>query len=173
MALAGRPKAAVPRPRWPLALPALPLTRFERRPRPTPRPRCPPLAPKLETYEEELQQKLFTVQEALQSVVEVQMELVASPELLHYRHRVRFELRHRGKEVDFVVFNPETKDWLAVEVYPIASERINRLMSDLRAALRQLPRLSWKAFQVELLSNTEGQALALIMYHRQGAAHVK
>ena len=171
MALAGRPgRAAVPRtaPRWRplLALPA--LTRFERRPRPEPRPRCPPLAPKLETYEEELQQKLETLQEALKGVMEQEIQLVPPPELLHYRHRVRFELRHTAKSVDFVVFNPETKDWLTVLAYPIASERINRLMRDLREALAQLPRLSWKAFQVELLSNTKGQALALIMYHRLG-----
>ena len=132
--------------------------------------RCPPLkAPDCSEYEADLQQKANFVQQLLaETNVDVDLQLVASPELLHYRHRLRFELRHADDEsIQYVVFDPDSKAWIPVESYPIASHRINQLMSDLRMALSEEEKLRWKAFQVELLSNTAGEALALIMYHRR------
>eukprot|EP00438_Fugacium_kawagutii_P001862 Skav216325 [mRNA] locus=scaffold3350:60478:61443:+ [translate_table: standard] len=96
------------------------------------------------------------------------MKVVPSPELLHYRHRLRFDLRHAEDEtIQYVVFDQDSDDWVPVDHYPIASNRINELMLDLQLALSEDQKLRWRAFQVELLSNTGGEALALIMYHRR------
>eukprot|EP00913_Durusdinium_trenchii_P020504 g19262.t2 len=143
--------------------------RFGPNPVPEPRPRCPPLTPPdLNGYQVDLQQKVDLVQDLLADLSDVTLDVVPSPELLHYRHRVRFGLRHGEEEaLDWSVVDPESGEWIVVKAYPLASVRINRLMSELREALAQEKRLRWKAFEVELLSNTKGEALALIMYHRR------
>ncbi|CAJ1388214.1 unnamed protein product [Effrenium voratum] len=155
-------------------------SRFQRRQKratadalPEPRPRCPPLTPPAAAdYPADLHRKAESVQQLLSERLRRDgtgdLQVVPSPELLHYRHRVRFEIRHTENEtVRFAVFDPEVSGWLFVDHYPIASLRINQLMADLRAALEDDQKLRWKAFQVELLSNTQGQGLALIMYHRR------
>lgn len=134
--------------------------------------RCPPLtAPDCSEYEADLQRKVTFVEQLLAEPFTrdaVDMEVIRSPELLHYRHRLRFELRHAEDEsIQYVVFDPDSNAWIPVNSYPIASKRINQLMLDLQVALSEEQKLCWKAFQVELLSNTVGEALALIMYHRR------
>lgn len=134
--------------------------------------RCPPLtAPDCSEYEADLQRKVTFVEQLLAEPFTrdaVDMEVIRSPELLHYRHRLRFELRHAEDEsIQYVVFDPDSNAWIPVNSYPIASKRINQLMLDLQVALSEEQKLRWKAFQVELLSNTVGEALALIMYHRR------
>lgn len=154
-------------------------SRFQRRskasrrdPVAEPAPRCPPLtAPDCNEYETDLHRKTTVVQQLLAEHLakdDVEMDVVPSPELLHYRHRLRFELRHAENEtVQYIVMDPESQTWVPVQTYPIASQRINQLMSDLQAALAEEDKLRWRAFQVELLSNTAGDALAMIMYHRR------
>lgn len=137
-------------------------------------PRCPPLEPPNPAdYPEDLARKAARVQGLLEDYLpresgEPQLDLVPSPELLHYRHRVKFQLRHYDAgRVGFVVFDPESEDWLPVEQFPLASRRINRLMGDLREAFFSSHRARNKAFHVELLSGTSGGALACVMYHRR------
>ena len=154
-------------------------SRFQRRskasrrdPVAEPAPRCPPLtAPDCNEYETDLNRKTTVVQQLLAEHLAkdgVEMDVVPSPELLHYRHRLRFELRHAENEtIQYIVMDPESQTWVPVQTYPIASQRINQLMSDLQAALAEEDKLRWRAFQVELLSNTAGDALAMIMYHRR------
>ncbi|CAE7516983.1 trmA [Symbiodinium pilosum] len=137
-----------------------------------PPPRCPPLsAPDPANYPDDLAEKAAAVRKLLAGRLEDDdvsggLEVVASPEPLHYRHRVKFELQHDGDCVHYAVFDPSSMEWLTVEEYPLASHRINRLMSDLRAVLAREHELRRKAFQVELLSTTGDEALACILYHR-------
>lgn len=50
--------------------------------------------------------------------------------------------------------------------YPVASERINALMPALLAAIRDVPPLRHKLFQVEFLTTLTGEALVSLIYHR-------
>eukprot|EP00439_Symbiodinium_sp_Y106_P020689 s2359_g2.t1 len=138
-----------------------------------PRARCPPLtAPDPDDYPSHLSEKVEAVQQLLgqrfdEDGVERGLEVVASSEPLHYRHRVKFNLQHDGDTVRYVVFDPDSTEWLAVDSYPLASRCINRLMSDLLDLLSHEARLREKAFQVELISTTTDEALACILYHRR------
>ncbi|CAE7351754.1 trmA [Symbiodinium sp. CCMP2592] len=138
-----------------------------------PRARCPPLtAPDPDDYPSDLSEKVDAVQQLLgqrldEDAVERGLEVVACSEPLHYRHRVKFDLQHDGDAVRYVVFDPDSTEWLPVDSYPLASRRINRLMSDLLDLLSREARLREKAFQVELISTTTDEALACILYHRR------
>lgn len=50
--------------------------------------------------------------------------------------------------------------------YPVASERINALMPALLDAIREVPPLRHKLFQVEFLTTLTGEALVSLIYHR-------
>ncbi|OLP95872.1 tRNA/tmRNA (uracil-C(5))-methyltransferase [Symbiodinium microadriaticum] len=138
-----------------------------------PTARCPPLAaPDPDDYPSDLSEKVDAVQRLLgqrldEDAVDRGLEVMASPEPLHYRHRVKFDLQHDGDTVRYVVFDPDSTEWLAVDSYPLASRRINRLMSDLLDLLAHEAKLREKAFQVELISTTRDEALACILYHRR------
>ncbi|CAE8635971.1 unnamed protein product, partial [Polarella glacialis] len=139
-------------------------------------PRCPPLvAPDVADYPADLERKVAKVWELLgdrltEDSTSGGLQVVPSPEPLNYRHRVKFDLRN-DKEgdgtIDFRINDPETNEWVNVSDYPIASSRINRLLPQLRTALEADDEARRQAFQVELLSNTHGEALAVVMYHRK------
>eukprot|EP00930_Biecheleria_cincta_P037395 TRINITY_DN25664_c0_g1_i1.p1 TRINITY_DN25664_c0_g1~~TRINITY_DN25664_c0_g1_i1.p1 ORF type:complete len:496 (-),score=65.85 TRINITY_DN25664_c0_g1_i1:21-1508(-) len=150
------------------------LRRFQHRQTPyeEPPPRCPPLvSPDAADYPQDLQAKADRVSALLETRLRNDgidaLEVIASPEHVHYRHRVKFELHHSdGGIVDYRIYDPGSLEWRCVTNYPIASLRINRLMLELKDALDSSTAAREEAFQVELLSNLHGDALACIFYHR-------
>lgn len=132
--------------------------------------RCPPLvAPDLALYPLDLDAKVARAKKILAPHLPGldSLQVVPSPEPLHYRHRVKFPVRLGSDgEVAFSIFDPENEKWVDVKDYPIASKRINRLMVDLLEFWRTDIRSRDEVFQVELLSNTEGDALVCAMYRK-------
>jgi len=95
------------------------------------------------------------------------LSVVPSPELVHYRHKACFSLCRRSSgRIACMVFDPECSKSIAIEQYPIASRRINQLMTDVCTVLNGDQRAGDEAFEVEFLSNNGGGALACIKYHR-------
>jgi len=138
-------------------------------------PRCPPLVlPDLADYPADLAAKVAKVRGLLEEHLPrgcdgtPLLDVVPSPQPVHYRHRVSFSLRHHSDgSVGLTIFDPQREEWIEVEEYPIVSRRINRLMRDLRVALAQSPRAREEAFAVDFVSNTGGGALACLKYHRR------
>jgi len=55
---------------------------------------------------------------------------------------------------------------ILIDEFPIASQRINQLMPQLKAAWQASAALSHKLFQVEFLTTLAGDAMITLCYHR-------
>ncbi len=117
-------------------------------------------------YHELLAAKVAAVQELLAPFGGPDAEVFASP-AVGFRMRAEFRLWHDGDDLDYVMFRrgePDTP--VAVTHFPIACERIQQLMPELLARLRNEPELRRKLFQVEFLSTLTGDTLVTLVYHR-------
>ena len=85
----------------------------------------------------------------------------------HYRLRAEFRLWREAEQRHYAMFEQGDKHSpLLIEDFPIASERINQLMPQLKAAWQASQVLSFKLFQVEFLTTLAGDALITLCYHR-------
>lgn len=118
-------------------------------------------------YEELLEAKKRHVEELLGARLQAPLEVVASPPL-HHRMKASFEILHQGEDLLFGLRMPGTRELVVVEQQPILCERLCRLTVDLRAALRAdtVGEARFRAFEVEMLANSDGDALVCLMYHR-------
>lgn len=118
------------------------------------------------SYASQLTNKAATLQQLLQPFTAVRPEVFAS-QPQNYRMRAEFRIWHEGDQLDYVMFDSDTKQRIALTHFAPASVLINQLMPRLRDYLTQTQSLRWKLFQVEFLSTTTGQALISLIYHRQ------
>lgn len=100
-------------------------------------------------------------------------ELTPLPELevfessrSHYRARAEFRVWHEGDRTDYIMFNPETKQKVAIEACPMALESIAKLMPQLMAEIMAQPILRTKLFQVDFLATLSGQMLVTLIYRK-------
>ena len=85
-----------------------------------------------------------------------------------YRMRAEFRVWHDDDKLDYVMYRKgEPKTPVLIEHFPIASTRIQALMSQLITLLRPAPELRRKLFQVEFLDTTAGDSLVTLIYHRK------
>jgi tRNA (uracil-5-)-methyltransferase len=119
-----------------------------------------------DNYHNQLAQKVDSLQHLLQPFTTISPEVFAS-QPANYRMRAEFRIWHDGDRLDYVMFDAETKQRIALEQFPPASALINNLMPRLRDLLMANKHLRWKLFQVEFLSTTTQQALISLIYHRQ------
>ncbi|MFC0336177.1 tRNA (uracil-5-)-methyltransferase [Kushneria avicenniae] len=97
------------------------------------------------------------------------LEVFASP-ASHYRMRCEFRLWHEGDDLFHAMFETGTdgvKQTVRMDQYDVASRRINTLMTQLVEAIRDVPALRHRLFQVEYLTTREGEALMTLVYHRK------
>jgi tRNA (uracil-5-)-methyltransferase len=84
-----------------------------------------------------------------------------------YRLRAEFRIWHDGDNLDYVMFDPDAPETpIPIHEFPIAANRINELMPQLRTALMQSEALRRRLFQVEFLSTLSGDMLITLIYHR-------
>ncbi|CAI8154910.1 MAG: tRNA/tmRNA (uracil-C(5))-methyltransferase [Pseudidiomarina mangrovi] len=117
-------------------------------------------------YQQQLHDKAEQLQQLLQPFSSQAPEVFAS-QPRHYRMRAEFRIWHDGEQLDYVMFDSETKARIALTEFDPASLLINQLMPRLRDYLRGNNSLRWKLFQVEFLSTTTQQVLISLIYHRQ------
>ncbi|MCS2609099.1 tRNA (uridine(54)-C5)-methyltransferase TrmA [Halomonas dongshanensis] len=89
----------------------------------------------------------------------------------HYRQRCEFRIWHEGDDLFYAMFevdadDPKNKRVVRLDQYPVASERINALMPQLREAFLASDELRRRLFQVEFLTTLSGEALVTLVYHR-------
>lgn len=86
--------------------------------------------------------------------------------LQHYRLRAEFRLWRDGEQRHYAMFEQGDKHRpILLEDFPIASQRINALMPQIKAAWAD-PALGFKLFQLEFLTTLSGEALVTLCYHR-------
>lgn len=98
------------------------------------------------------------------------LEVYPSPPS-HYRQRCEFRLWHEHDDLFYAMFEvdpaePGKKRVVRLEDFPVAGRRINELMPVLLDAIRDVPLLRRKLFQVEFLTTLSGEALITLIYHR-------
>lgn len=99
-----------------------------------------------------------------------ELEVFASPPS-HYRMRCEFRLWHSDDDIFYAMFevdpdDPQKKQVVRVDQYPVASQRINELMPQLLEALCGSDRLRRRLFQVDFLTTLTGEALVTLIYHK-------
>ncbi len=88
----------------------------------------------------------------------------------HFRLRAEFRMWHTGDRCFYAMFEPGKKhDPYEVTDFPIASQLINQLMTQLREAIHQTGNeiLKNRLFQVEFLTTLSGDALITLIYHKR------
>jgi len=86
----------------------------------------------------------------------------------HFRMRAEFRIWHKGPISTYCMFtDDEFKRAYDITEFPIGSELMNRLMTELMAAINSNEILRTKLFQIDFLTTLSGQALISLIYHRK------
>jgi len=121
-----------------------------------------------EQYQELLDSKVSRIKEnfSLQGL-NLPNAPVFTSEPSHYRMRAEFRVWHQEDDSYYIMFNPETREKIRIDEFPVGGEQINILMVSLREKFLHNPILRQKLYQVEFLTSTKGQALVSMIYHRK------
>ena len=111
-----------------------------------------------DAYAAQLAAKQQRLNELLAPFAAPPAQVFASP-LSHYRLRAEFRLWREQEERHYAMFEAGDKHTpILINDFPIASQRINTLMPQLKAAWQASRVLSFKLFQVEFLTTLAGDA---------------
>jgi len=128
-------------------------------------------------YDQQLEAKRQRITEQFARFSPPALEVYPSPPS-HYRQRCEFRIWHEGDDLFYAMFeiqesegdpgepNKKTKMVVRLDDFPVASRRINELMPALLDAIRDVPLLRRRLFQVEFLTTLSGEALVTLIYHR-------
>lgn len=128
-------------------------------------------------YDQQLEAKRQRITEQFARFSPPGLEVYPSPPS-HYRQRCEFRIWHEGDDLFYAMFDiqeseegaeeprKKTKRVVRLDQYPVASRRINALMPALLDAIRDVPLLRHRLFQVEFLTTLAGEALVTLVYHR-------
>ncbi|WP_416140119.1 tRNA (uridine(54)-C5)-methyltransferase TrmA [Halomonas sp. HK25] len=121
-------------------------------------------------YDQQLEAKRERITRHFARFAPPPLEVYPSPPS-HYRQRCEFRLWHEGDDLFYAMFEVDPEDSkkktvIRLDDYPVASRRINALMPALLEAIRDVPLLRRKLFQVEFLTTLSGEALVTLIYHR-------
>ncbi|MFD2167288.1 tRNA (uridine(54)-C5)-methyltransferase TrmA [Thalassotalea euphylliae] len=119
-----------------------------------------------DNYQSQLEEKLTTIKADFAAFDLGDIQVFES-EPLHYRLRAEFRVWHDGDDLNYIMFNQETKAKFNVTQFPAASEIINRAMPAITDYIKDKPLLRQKLFQVDFLSTLSGQLLVSFLYHKQ------
>lgn len=122
-------------------------------------------------YPQQLASKADALRQQFAAFNPPELEVFASPPS-HYRLRAEFRIWHEGEDLFYAMFEvgedpKKDRQLIRMDQYPVAGTEINRLMPLLLDAIRDLPLLRRRLFQVEFLTTLSGQALITLIYHRQ------
>ncbi|WP_409309343.1 tRNA (uridine(54)-C5)-methyltransferase TrmA [Pectobacterium sp. B1J-3] len=119
----------------------------------------------IDQYDDQLAQKTERLRRMMAPFDAPEPFVFRSP-VSHYRMRAEFRIWHDGDELYHIMFNPQTKQRIRVDQFPVASELINRLMPVLIRELQPNPTLRRKLFQIDYLSTLSGEIVVSLLYHR-------
>lgn len=121
-------------------------------------------------YPQLLAEKAEYLRQVFEAFNPPELEVFASP-ASHYRMRTEFRVWHEGDDLFYAMFEigedpKKDRTLVRMDQYPVAGKEINRLMPLLLNAIRNLPLMRFKLFQVEFLTTLSGQVLISMIYHR-------
>ncbi|TBR43867.1 tRNA (uridine(54)-C5)-methyltransferase TrmA [Marinomonas agarivorans] len=120
----------------------------------------------VDQYDEQLANKVAQLHELMGELQLPKAEIFPSPPS-HYRMRAEFRVWHEGDELFYAMFDPKNpREPIRVDQFLVASQKINQLMPTLLAAIKHVPILRYKLFQVDFLTTQTGEALISLLYHK-------
>ncbi|REL34021.1 tRNA (uridine(54)-C5)-methyltransferase TrmA [Thalassotalea euphylliae] len=119
-----------------------------------------------DNYPQQLAQKQQQIREMFAEFTLPTFECFES-EPLNYRLRAEFRVWHDGDDLDYIMFNSETKEKFKLTTFPVASVLINDAMQALIQFVKANELLRRKLFQVDFLSTLSGELLVSLLYHKQ------
>ncbi|WP_448556538.1 tRNA (uridine(54)-C5)-methyltransferase TrmA [Thalassotalea montiporae] len=119
-----------------------------------------------DNYPQQLEQKQQQIREMFAEFTLPTFECFES-EPLNYRLRAEFRVWHDGDDLDYIMFNSETKEKFKLTTFPVASVLINDAMQALIQFVKANELLRRKLFQVDFLSTLSGELLVSLLYHKQ------
>lgn len=120
----------------------------------------------IDQYDDQLVEKTERLTALMSPFTPPAPEVFRSP-VSHYRMRAEFRIWHDEDDMYHIMFDQQTKARIRVNQFPVASKLINRLMPILIAAVKQIPALRHKLFQIDYLSTRSGKIIASLLYHRK------
>lgn len=119
-----------------------------------------------ELYEGLLNSKVERLRGLLGDRLHVPLDVFPSPPLRH-RMKCTFSIRHFDDEkLALCMEEAASRQSVVVSDYPILCDRLRELMAGLQVHLPHSREARFRAFQLEMLANTHGDAMVCIMYHR-------
>lgn len=117
-------------------------------------------------YEAQLARKQSRMQTMFERFNPPVMELYRSKPA-NYRMRAEFRVWHDGDDLDYVMFEPGNKTkTIKISECPMVDRRIESMMFDFLAHVREVPELRRRLFQVDFLATLSGELLVSMLYHR-------
>lgn len=84
----------------------------------------------------------------------------------HYRARVEFRVWHEGDELNYAMFDQETKHKVLMQTCPMALASISELMPQLLSQIKLHPVLKEKLFEIDFLATLSGEMLVTLIYRK-------
>jgi len=119
-----------------------------------------------EYYDSQLLEKITTLETLFQELEMPEVEVFESA-VSNYRMRAEFRVWHDGDVMYYAMFDSkDPRKPIRVDQFPVASTLINQLMPQLLDAVKEVPVLRHKLFQVDFLTTQTGEALISLLYHK-------
>ena len=120
----------------------------------------------IDQYQPQLAEKISRLDE-LMATLDLPAAEIFESEASHYRMRAEFRIWHDGDDMYYAMFDSnDPRTPIRVDQFPVASELINELMPTLLDAVKTVPVLRHKLFQVDFLTTQTGEALISMLYHK-------
>lgn len=118
-----------------------------------------------EQYSQQLADKSNTVQQLLGEFKAPPAEIFAS-EPQHYRLRAEFRIWHNGDDIYHAMFDPQTREKVRIDYFPVACRTIADFMPVLLNNIQFNHEMRYKLYQVDYLATLSGELLVSLIYKR-------
>lgn len=118
------------------------------------------------SYEAQLTEKANRLVQLLCNVSRITPLLYRSaPE--HFRQRAEFRIWHNGDDIYHAMFDPESRQPVRIDYFPVACTLIADFMPLLLKLIQFNHELRYKLYQVDYLATTSGELLVSMIYKRK------
>ncbi|MDX1677031.1 tRNA (uridine(54)-C5)-methyltransferase TrmA [Arsukibacterium sp.] len=117
-------------------------------------------------YESQLATKKALLQDLFAAYALPDISLYRS-EPQHFRQRAEFRIWHDGDDIYHAMFDPQTKQKVRIDYFPVAAKLIADFMPVLLSKIQYNHPLRYKLYQVDYLATLSGELLISMIYKRQ------
>jgi tRNA (uracil-5-)-methyltransferase len=118
-----------------------------------------------EQYTEQLESKVSQVQQLLAEFNPPKPQVFSSSPA-HYRLRAEFRIWHNGDDIYHAMFDPQSRDKVRIDHFPVACRTIADFMPMLLKHIQFNHELRYKLYQIDYLATLSGELLVSLIYKR-------